>query len=74
MIEFFADPKKVLYLLLAVIVGTAVIVFLIITVERWLLCILNALDKALTKIGFGTYSARALTAAENWFRDRREKR
>jgi hypothetical protein len=71
---FFTDSEKIVYLLSAVLLVAVIIAFLIITVERWLLIILNALDTILTRIGFGTYSARALTSAENWLRDRKTRR
>ena len=47
--------------------------FAALTAEKWLLFLLNGMDRALAKIGFGKWSARALTAAEEWFRKRKEK-
>lgn len=61
-------------ILAAVFFIFAVAVFAALTAEKWLLFLLNRMDLALTKIGFGKWSARALTAAEEWFRKRRERR
>lgn len=74
MIGLYHDYKEIINALAAVIAGAAVIIFLILTVERWLLYILNAMDKVLTRIGFGTYSARILTSVEDWFREKKKRR
>jgi uncharacterized protein (TIGR02246 family) len=44
----------------------ALCIALIFTAERWLLAVLNILDKALVRLGVGTWSAKILTGAENW--------
>lgn len=61
-------------LLIATILAAFLLAVLVFTAEKWLLFILNRMDLALTKIGFGKWSARALTAAEEWFRKRRDRR
>ena len=62
-----------LFLVIALAAG-ALAVFLVLTVERWLLQILNVLDRLLTWIGFGTWSARCLTKAEEWVSKRVARR
>jgi len=63
----------VLVLVIALAAGALAIV-LVLTVERWLLPILNILDRLLTRIGFGTWSARCLTKAEEWVSKRAGRR
>jgi hypothetical protein len=54
-------------LVLAIVLAAGALAsVLVLTVKRWLLPILNVLDRLLTRIGFGTWSARCLTKAENW--------
>jgi hypothetical protein len=57
----------VIWLALAFVLGAALVVA-VLTVDRWLGWLLNALDGLLTRIRFGKWSARMLTAAEDWVR------
>lgn len=61
-------------ILAAVFFIFAVAVFAALTAETWILWIINGLDRIMTRVGFGKWSAAALTAAEEWFRKRRERR
>jgi hypothetical protein len=54
-----------IWLVLVVVLGTAVIAA-VLTLERWLLWILNGLDGLLARMGFGKWTARMLTAMEDW--------
>lgn len=60
--------------LFATLAAGASAIFLVLTVETWLLPILNVLDRLLTWIGFGTWSARCLTKAEAWVSRRAGRR
>jgi hypothetical protein len=61
-------------LFLCVISGGAIAIALLVTADRWLVGILNALDRVLTAAGFGKWSAGLLTRAEEWARGRKAGR
>lgn len=63
-----------LSLLIATILAAFLLAVLVLTAERWILWMINGLDRIMTRVGFGKWSANALTAAEEWFRKRRERR
>jgi hypothetical protein len=64
-----------LILLMALALLAAVIlVVLVATADRWLVTLLTGLDRFLTRLGVGTWSARLLTRGEDWARARREAR
>ena len=61
------------WLVLVLAVGAAAIAA-VLTLERWLRWALNGLDGLLTRVGFGKWSARMLTAAEEWVKRKRGRR
>lgn len=61
-----------IWLVLVLVLGAAV-VLAVLTLERWLLWILNTLDSLLTRVGFGKWSASALTSLEEWARKKRAR-
>lgn len=61
-------------ILLSAALFGAVSIALLLTADHWLLSLLNGLDKILTRMGFGTWSAGALTAAERWLKNRKRER
>lgn len=63
-----------LLLFLATILAAFFLAVLVFTAEKWILWLINGLDRFMTRVGFGKWSARALTAAEDWFRKRRERK
>jgi hypothetical protein len=63
----------VLILALALL-AALVLVILVATADRWLVALLTGLDRFLTRLGIGTWSARLLTRGEDWARARREAR
>ena len=63
-----------LILLVTTILAAFLLAVLVFTAERWILWMINGLDRIMTRVGFGKWSAGALTAAEEWFRKRRERR
>jgi hypothetical protein len=54
-----------IFLVIAVVAGIVAITMAL-TVKSWLVGVLNVLDRCLTKLGVGTWSARVLTCAEDW--------
>lgn len=61
-------------LIVASIIAGVICIALTLTAERWLLSILNILDKVLAALGVGTWSARILTNVENWVAERTARR
>ena len=61
-------------LIAASIVIGVICIALTLTAERWLLSVLNTLDKVLAALGVGTWSARILTNVENWVAERIARR
>jgi hypothetical protein len=56
------------------LLAALVLVVLVATADRWLVALLTGLDRILTRMGIGTWSARLLTRGEDWARARREAR
>lgn len=62
-------------ILIAVVLTLRILaIFLLVTAEVWLVGFLNALDRCLAALGFGTWSAGMLTRAEKWVRERKDKK
>lgn len=66
--------SALLAILAAALAAALVLVVLVATADRWLVALLTGLDRFLTRLGVGTWSARLLTRGEDWARTRREAR
>ena len=62
------------YLIAALLLLLLGALLLLVTAERWLVALLSRLDRFLTRLGVGTWSAKLLTGVEDWARARRERR
>jgi len=65
------EPMTVL---LISVLGAAASLILVLTMEEWLLAVLNVLDRILAALGVGTWSARLITGCEHWLADKAARR